>query len=273
LTEAPHTERHKIQPNQKVHLDQLDPNDTSGFDGSEQAAEEELKKLRKRLDELQEMLFVEKKHSLLIVLQAMDTGGKDGTIRKVFEGVNPTGVRVAHFGVPSAEELAHDFLWRVHKEVPEKGQLVIFNRSHYESVLVERVHKLVKQKACHRRYKMINDFEHALSENGMTILKFYLNISNDEQKRRMEERLSDPTKRWKFSENDLSERRLWSAYMDAYEEALERTSTDWAPWYVVPSNNKWYRDLIVARVMVKTLEKFDMKYPSLPKKIESLKIK
>jgi PPK2 family polyphosphate:nucleotide phosphotransferase len=273
LTDIPHTERHRIQPNQKVHLDELDPNDTSGFDGSEEAAEEEMKKLRKKLDQLQEMLFVEKKRSLLIVLQAMDTGGKDGTIRKVFEGVNPTGVSVAHFGVPSAEELAHDFLWRVHNKAPEKGQLVIFNRSHYESVLVERVHKLVQQKACHRRYKMINGFERELSENGTTILKFYLNIDKNEQKRRIEERLSDPTKQWKFSEDDLEERRLWPEYMEAYEEALERTSTDWAPWYVVPSNNKWYRDLIVARVIVKTLEKFDMSFPTLPKKIESLEIK
>lgn len=251
-------------------LDEWNPNDISGFDGNDVAAAAEMNKLRTKLDELLEMLFIEDKRSMLIVLQAMDTGGKDGTIRKVFEGVNPTGVRVAHFREPGPEDLAHDFLWRVHKQVPAKGELVIFNRSHYESVLVEEVHKLISEKTCRQRYKMINDFERLLSEGGTTILKFYLNIDSAEQKKRLQERLADPTKRWKFSVNDLGERKLWPEYMNAYEHVLEKTSTDWAPWYLVPSNHKWYRDLVVARVIVKALEKFDMKYPGLPKGTKSL---
>lgn len=273
MVEPPHTERYRVRPGQHVDLRGWDPNDTSGFDGDESAVATEMAKLRARLDELQEMLFIEDRRSLLIVLQGMDTAGKDGTIRKVFEGVNPAGVRVAHFREPGPEELAHDFLWRVHKQVPAKGELVIFNRSHYESVLIEEVHKIIDEKTCHQRYKMINDFERLLSEGGTTILKFYLNIDSDEQKKRLEERLADPNKRWKFSSSDLPERRLWPRYMKAYEHVLEKTSTDWAPWYAVPSNHKWYRDLVVARVIVKTMEKFDMKYPPGPKDIKSLTVK
>jgi len=264
LKNALRMERYRLDSKQKVSLKSWNPNDTSGFDGDETAAELELKKLRHKLDALQEMLFIEGRRSVLIMLQAMDTGGKDGTIRRVFEGVNPTGVKVAHFQQPSQEELSHDFLWRVHKQVPAKGELVIFNRSHYESVLVERVHKLVGRKTWHRRYKLINGFERELSEGGTTLLKFYLNIDRNEQKKRLEERMADPTKRWKFSLSDESERKLWPEYMKAYEDALGETSTAWAPWYIVPSNHKWYRDLMVAVVIVKTMEKFHMKYPELP---------
>ena len=273
MAEQLHTERYRIRPGQRVDLGEWDPSDTSGFEGDDAAAATEIAKLRKKLDELQEMLFIEDGRSVLIVLQGMDTAGKDGTIRKVFEGVNPAGVRVAHFREPGPEELAHDFLWRVHKQTPAKGELVIFNRSHYEGVLVEEVHGLISDKTCRRRYKLINEFERLLAEGGTTILKFYLNIDRNEQKMRLEERLADRTKRWKLSSADLAERKLWPKYVMAYEHALEKTSTDWAPWYAVPSNHKWYRDLVVAGVIVKTMERFNMKYPPGPKGAESLTVK
>jgi PPK2 family polyphosphate:nucleotide phosphotransferase len=272
MPEPPHTERYRIRPGQHVDLRDWDPNDTSGFDGDESAAAGGLTNLRTRLDSLQEMLFIEDRRSLLIVLQGMDTAGKDGTICKVFEGVNPSGVRVAHFRQPGPEELAHDFLWRVHEQAPAKGELVIFNRSHYESVLVEHVHRAISDKECKRRYKLIDEFERLLSEGGTTILKFYLNIDKDEQKKRLEERWADKTKRWKLTEADLAERKLWPQYMKAYERVLEKTSTEWAPWYLVPSNHKWYRDLVVAQVIVKTLDSFRMKYPPGPAGIKSLKV-
>ena len=268
-----HTKRYRIRPGQKVRLDQWDPGDTSGFDGNEDDALEESKRLTKELEKLQEKLYAEHKHKVLFVLQAMDTGGKDGTIRRVFEGVNPQGVRVARFGVPTPEELNHDFLWRVHNQVPGKGEIVIFNRSHYESVLVERVHKLVPEEVWKSRYQEINDFERSLCEEGMTIVKFYLHIDEDEQKKRLQDRLDDPTKRWKFSTFDVAERELWPEYMKAYEDVLEKTSTDWAPWYLVPANHNWFRDVIVSSVIVKTLEKMDMHYPPLAKDLKSIVIK
>lgn len=268
-----HLKRYRIRPGQKVHLDRWDAADTSGFDGNEQDALEESKRLTEKLEELQVMLYAEHEHKVLIVLQAMDTGGKDGTISHVFEGVNPQGVRVACFGVPTPDELNHDFLWRVHYQVPVKGGIVIFNRSHYESVLVERVHKLVPEEVWKSRYQQINDFERSLCEEGTTIMKFFLYIDKDEQKKRMQDRLDDPTKRWKFSIHDLPERELWPEYMKAYEDALEKTSTEWAPWYLVPANNKWFRDVIVSAVIVKTLEKLDMHYPPVAKDLKSIIIK
>lgn len=263
-TEA-HVKRYRIKPKQKVNLEKWDPADTSGFDGKEDDALEESKKLTKKLESLQEMMYAEHKHSLLIVLQALDTGGKDGTIRRVFEGVNPQSVRVASFKVPTPYEQAHDFLWRVHEQVPIKGEIVIFNRSHYEAVLIERVHKIVPPEVWKERYNDINDFEQLLSENGTTILKFYLHISKDEQKKRLRDRFRDPTKRWKISIGDLHEREFWSDYMKAYEGALEETSTDYAPWYIIPANNNWFRDIIVSTIIVKTLQKLHMKYPAGPK--------
>ena len=268
-----HIKRYRIRPGQKVHLDRWDAGDTSGFDGNEQDALEESVRLTKKLEELQVMLYAEHKHKVLIVLQAMDTGGKDGAIRHVFEGVNPQGVRVACFGVPTPDELNHDFLWRIHNQVPVKGGIVIFNRSHYESVLVERVHKLVPEEVWKSRYQQINDFERSLCEEGTTIIKFYFHIDKDEQKKRMQDRLDDPTKTWKFSIHDLPERELWPEYMKAYEDALEKTSTEWAPWYLVPANNKWFRDVIVSAVIVKTLEKLDMRYPPVAKDLKSIVIK
>jgi PPK2 family polyphosphate:nucleotide phosphotransferase len=261
--EGLHTRQYEIQPDQRVRLDDWDPSDTSGFDGTKQDAEDESKKLTQKLEKLQKLLYAEHEHKLLIVLQAMDTGGKDGTIRRVFEGVNPQGVRVAHFREPTPEELDHDFLWRAHNQVPGRGEIAIFNRSHYESVLIERVRKLVPEKVWQHRYGEINGFEKILSEDRTAILKFYLHIDADEQKKRLQARLDDPSEQWKFNIHDLSERKFWSEYMEAYRDALEKTSTKRAPWYLVPANHKWVRDLMVSSIIVKTLENLGMHYPRL----------
>jgi PPK2 family polyphosphate:nucleotide phosphotransferase len=254
-------------------LNHWNPNDTSGFDGKKEDALKESEKLLRKLEQLQEMLYAEHKHKVLIVLQALDTGGKDGTIGRVFDGVNPQGVRVARFGVPTPEELDRDFLWREHTQVPDKGEIVIFNRSHYEGVLVVRVHKLAPEEVWKARYQEINDFERMLCDEGTTIMKFYLHIDKDEQKRRLQDRLNDPTKRWKFSIHDLPEREFWSEYMKAYEAVLEKTSTEWAPWYVVPANHNWFRDVIISTVIVRTLEGLDMHYPPEAKGLKSVTIK
>ena len=265
--------RYFVRPGQKLRLDDWDPGSKDGFNRRKAAGLEELARLRIRLERLQELLYAEHRHSLLIVLQGMDASGKDGTIRRVFEGVNPQGVRVAKFGPPTPEELDHDFLWRAHKEVPRKGEIVIFNRSHYEGVLVERVHKLVPEPIWKERYEQINDFERLLIEEGAKILKFFLHIDQEEQKRRLQERLDDPTKNWKFSLSDLPERGHWSQYMSAYKDALERTSTKRAPWYVVPSNHGWFRDLVVCTEVVRTLEALHMHYPPLPKGVDAVMVK
>lgn len=217
--------------------------------------------LNSRLESLQEVLFAEHKHKVLIILQAMDTGGKDGAIRRVFDRVNPSGVRVASFKAPTSQELDHDYLWRVHQQVPGKGEMVIFNRSHYEDVLVVRVHNYVPPEVWGARYEQINEFERMLSENGTTILKFYLHISQQEQKERLQARLDDPTKNWKFRTSDLEERKFWPDYMKAFEDVLSRTSTAHAPWYIVPANRKWFRDLCISTILVKTLEGLKMQYP------------
>jgi len=259
------TEQYLVNPGAKVRLDRFDPADTSGFGGKKKDGLKEVDALVKMLDPLQELLYAEHKHKVLIVLQAMDTAGKDGTIRRVFEGVNPQGVRVAHFGIPTSEEAAHDFLWRVHAQVPETGEMVIFNRSHYEGVLVERVHGLVPKEVWKDRYQEINDFERMLTEEGTVVVKFYLHIDRKEQKKRLQARLDDPTKHWKFSMYDMHERRFWGEYMKAYQDVLERTSTSWAPWYLVPSNHAWFRDLIISTVIVKKLQDLGMRYPKLDK--------
>lgn len=253
--------KYRVEPNSKVDLSKWDPEDSSEFDGNKEEGRAALVYLNGKLADLQEILYAERKHKLLIVLQAMDTGGKDGAIRHVFKGINPQGVRVASFKIPSAIEMDHDYLWRIHQQTPGKGELVIFNRSHYEDVLVVRVHKLVPEEVWKRRYDQINNFEKLLAEEGTTILKFYLHISADEQKERLRARLEDPTKHWKFHPNDLKERQLWNAYMQAYEDALEKTSTKYAPWYIVPANKKWYRDLVVASVILETLKDLKMEYP------------
>jgi PPK2 family polyphosphate:nucleotide phosphotransferase len=261
-----------VKPGSKVDLSMWDPNDEGEFKGSKKKAQAEVAKLNQKLDALQDCLYAEHKHRILIVLQAMDTGGKDGTIRHVFEGVDPLGVRVASFKVPTAEELDHDYLWRIHKEVPKAGEMVIFNRSHYEDVLVVRVHKLISAAVCRKRYEQINAFEHHLAATGTTILKFFLYIDRDEQKQRLQDRLEDPTKQWKFNLGDLEERKLWQEYRKAYELALSNTSTAFAPWYVVPANHKWYRDLVISTILVESLKKLDMKYPEPAQSLEGVVI-
>lgn len=254
-------EKYRVKPGQKLKLSHFDPADTSAFDGDKAQAKLALKKLLARLDALQEVMFAQQKHKLLVVLQATDTAGKDGTIRDVFSGANPQGVNVVGFKQPTPEELAHDFLWRIHRQTPRTGEIKIFNRSHYEDVLVVRVHKLVTEKVWRRRYDDIAHFEKLLADEGTTILKFYLHISKDEQKERLQARLADPNKHWKFSTGDLEERKYWDDYQKAYEDAISNTSTAYAPWYVVPANKKWYRNLVVASTVVDALEKLKMRYP------------
>ena len=253
--------KYRVAPGDDINLSDWDPNDKSKFDGNKLTAQMRLEELNYELEALQELLYAEHKHNVLVVLQGMDTGGKDGTIRHVFEGVNPQGVKVASFKVPTREELDHDYLWRVHKQTPGKGEIVIFNRSHYEDVLVVRVHKLVPKKVWALRYAQINEFERLLYEEGTIILKFFLQIDLKEQKERLQARLDDPNKQWKFSLGDLEERKLWPEYTKAYEDVLNKTSSKWAPWYIVPANRKWYRNLVVASIMVDALKRLDMSYP------------
>ena len=264
---------YQVEQDEPIRLDTIDAGDTSWCPEGKAAAKEETKQLARRLEALQELLYAEGRHRVLVVLQAMDTGGKDGTIRHVFDGVNPQGVRVASFKRPTPAELAHDYLWRVHPHVPGDGEIAIFNRSHYEDVLVVRVRGLVPQPRWERRYEQINAFERTLAEEGTTIVKFFLHISRDEQASRLRSRLESPTKQWKFSRDDLTERALWDEYMTAYEAALSRTSTDWAPWHAVPSDRKWYRNLVVGRILVETLERLDMSYPDAEKDLEGIEIK
>ena len=261
-----------VKPASKVKLARWDPNDTGDFKGGKESGLAQLDKLREKLDGLQELLFAGHKHKVLIILQAMDTGGKDGAIRRVFSGVNPAGVRVASFKAPTLEELDHDYLWRVHRQVPGRGEMVIFNRSHYEDVLIVRVHNLVPLEVWSKRFEQINHFERTLVENGMTILKFYLHIDLDEQRERLQARLDDPARRWKFRLADLDERKLWPDYMKAYEDVLSKTSTEHAPWYIVPANRKWFRDLVISSVLVETLEGLNMKYPESEEKLEGVVI-
>ena len=250
----------KIEPGARVKLAQVDPA-FKGRHASHEDAAAEIERYRKRLWELQELLYVEHRRSLLICLQAMDTGGKDGVINHVLGAMNPQGCRVMHFRQPSDEEASHDFLWRAHRAAPARGEVVIFNRSHYEDVLIVRVHELVPKEVWSARYERINEFERTLADNGTQILKFYLHISSEEQLSRFKERLDDPTKHWKISEADYAERKLWPQYMAAYEEALSRCSTAHAPWFVIPGNHKWFRNLAVARIVVERLEAMGMKYP------------
>ena len=232
--------------------------------GDKVRTQEKTEKLVERIGELQELLYAENRHRVLIVLQGMDTSGKDGTVRKVLRETSPQGVRVVSFKKPSEVELDRDYLWRVHAQVPGRGEIVVFNRSHYEDVLVVRVHSLVPKSVWKKRYEHINAFERMLADEGTTILKFFLHISRDEQRERLQARLDDPTKRWKFQHGDLEERKRWDAYIRAYEEVLEKTSTDWAPWQIVPADRKFMRDFLVAGAVVKALEKLNMQYPDPP---------
>ena len=246
---------HRVGPRERVRLADFDPGEKSGDKDDETNVRSMARDLA-ALASLQEFLYAARTHSVLVVLQGIDTAGKDGTIRHVFSGVNPQGCRVASFGVPTEEEAAHDFLWRVHRQTPARGELVIFNRSHYEAVLVERVHGLVPEKVWRERYGQINAFESLLAGAGTIVLKFFLHLSRKEQKKRLEAREDDPEKRWKANPRDWSERKLWDAYRKAFEEMLSKTSTRDAPWFVVPSDHKWYRNLVVAATLARRLETF-----------------
>lgn len=235
-------------------------------------AEKEFKKLRKELADLQFRLYAEGKRKILLVLQALDAGGKDGTIRKVFSGVNPQGVDVTSFKAPTKEELSHDFLWRIHDHTPSNGMIGIFNRSHYEDVLVVRVQNIVPESVWRPRYAHINNFEKLLSDSGTTIIKIYLHISKDEQKERLQARLDDPTRNWKFDSGDLKQRAKWDDYQVAFEEVFAQCNTDYAPWYVIPADNKWYRNLAIARILVHTLREMDPQYPPAEEGLENIEI-
>ncbi len=253
--------KYQVTSKNRIQLHEFDAGDTSLAKGGQTAVKKELKDLRKKLIQLQQLLYAENKHKVLIVLQAMDSGGKDGTIRSIFKGVNPQGVKLASFKVPTELERSHDYLWRIHQKTPASGEIVLFNRSHYEDVLVVRVHDLVPESKWKKRYQQINDFEDLLVEEGTTILKFFLCISKDEQKQRFIERIEDPEKQWKFNPNDIEERQFWDAYMQAYQDVLDKTSTKSAPWYVIPANHNWNRDLVISRIIVDKLKELKMNYP------------
>ncbi len=240
---------------------QLPADATPGFDGDEEAADRAADALREQLSDLQERLYAEARHKVLIVLQAMDTGGKDGAIRKIFTGVNPQGVDVARFGAPTAIELSRDYLWRIHQKVPTKGKIVVFNRSHYEDVLVVRVNELVPKRVWKKRYEHLREFEQMLADEGTLILKFYLHIDADEQRRRLQARLDEPAKHWKLDAHDLEQRKKWKDYMRAYRDAIVQTHRKQAPWFVIPSNRKWFRDYAMLRIIVGALKRLDPKFP------------
>ena len=270
--EEPVFERYRVPANKKkISLDDFDSRDKSCFpdrDAAEAQAQEDIEAIA----ELQNRLYAEGKQALLIVLQATDTGGKDSTIRKVLGPINPQGVRVTSFKAPSKRELAHDYLWRIHRAVPEKGMIGVFNRSHYEDVLIVRVHGLAPKDDIEQRYDQINDFERLLADNHTTILKFFLHISKDEQKERLQARLDDPSKHWKFNPGDLEERKHWDDYEDAFEIALSRCSKHHAPWFVIPADRKWYRNAVIARIIRRTLEDMNPQYPTVDFDPESVVI-
>jgi PPK2 family polyphosphate:nucleotide phosphotransferase len=260
-----------VKPGKKFKLASVDPEDTGDFKNKGDAAGACDRNLAK-LKDLQEVLYAQAKYAVLVVFQAMDAGGKDGAIEHIFSGVNPQGCHVTSFKAPSSNELAHDYLWRYHVAVPMRGMIGIFNRSHYESVLVERVKEIVPKAVWGKRYDHINAFEEMLADERIVIMKFFLHISKDEQNRRLQARLEDPHKNWKFNPGDLEERKRWDRYMDAFEDAVSKCSTERAPWYVIPSNKKWFRNWAVGDVVVRTLESLDLRYPEPIKGIEEFKI-
>ncbi|HEV8700631.1 MAG TPA: polyphosphate kinase 2 family protein [Candidatus Polarisedimenticolia bacterium] len=263
--------RFRLEPGTRVRLSRIDPDDTDGFK-DKQAAEKALSKNISRLRKLQYLLYAENRRALLIVLQAMDAGGKDGTIRHVMGGLNPQGCVVTSFKAPTEEEREHEFLWRIHKQVPARGDIGIFNRSHYEDVLVARVRKLVPRSVWETRYDQINAFEKSLAGNDVVILKFMLHISKEEQRRRLEERIENPRKRWKIAPSDFEDRKLWDEYQKAYEAALSRCNQAWAPWFVIPANRKWFRNLAVSEIIVDTLQSLDMKLPRPTVDVSTLRL-
>jgi PPK2 family polyphosphate:nucleotide phosphotransferase len=262
----PDFERYRVLPGEEIDLSDLDPADTAAYEQHE--AEEELAGLVEQIAELQDRLYAEEERSVLVVLQGIDAAGKDSTVKHVFSGTNPQGVRVYSFKEPSNEEAAHDFLWRYHQHTPGRGMIHVFNRSHYEDVLVVRVKQLVEEELWRSRYESINDFERVLAREGTTIVKFFLHISKDAQLERFRERLEREDKHYKFSANDVRERRHWDDYQEAYQDALRATSTEWAPWYAIPSDHKWFRKLAVARIVASTLHQLDPKWPEPEEDLE-----
>ncbi len=259
----PDFSQHRIKPGQKVDLRKTET-DGRSFEPDRDKCEREFRTVREELIELQERLNAESRQKLLVVFQAMDAGGKDGTIRSVFKGVNPQGVSVTAFKKPTEQELSRDFLWRVHMAVPANGMIGVFNRSHYEDVLVVRVHNIVPESVWKPRYDQINQFEELLTQSNTTIIKFFLHIAKKEQKQRFQERLDDPAKHWKFDREDLAKREYWDDYRRAFEDMLEKCSTKSAPWYVIPADQNWYRDYAVCSLLVDILKKMDPKYPTPP---------
>ncbi len=261
-----------VKPGEKVHLNKIDPSYTGQHESHEKALPKILEHVA-RMDKLQYLLYADGNQSLLVVLQALDAAGKDGVIRHLFSGMNPQGTSVSGFKQPDKDEAAHDFLWRVHQRAPGKGEIVIFNRSHYEDVLVVRVHKLVEKSVWSKRYDLINDFEKTLSSNSTRILKFFLHISPEEQLARFKQRLDDPARNWKITDADYSERELWPKYIEAYEDALEQTSTQHAPWYIIPANHKWFRNLAVSEIIADTLDEMGLKLPPTHVNMEEIRNK
>ncbi|WP_047533183.1 polyphosphate kinase 2 family protein [Methylotenera sp. N17] len=265
-------DQYKVKPNSKFSLSSIQPNDKSERSDSKAKDALALEKLAVEINALQDILHAQAKHKVLLILQGMDASGKDGTVKHVFSECDPLGIRLASFKAPSADELAHDYLWRVHSQVPKKGEIVIFNRSHYEDVLIVKVHDWIDEAECKRRFTQINDFERMLTETGTLVIKCFLHISKEEQKVRMEERLDDPTKTWKFNPGDLNERAVWSKYMVAYENALQATSTSYAPWYVVPADSKTNRNLLISRLLLNALKSLKLAYPPVPAEYKKISI-
>lgn len=265
-------DQYKVKPNGKFSLSSIKPGDKSERSDSKANDALVLEQLATEINALQDILHAQAQHKVLLILQGMDASGKDGTVKHVFSECDPLGIRLASFKAPSAEELARDYLWRVHSQVPKKGEIVIFNRSHYEDVLIVKVHDWIDEAECKRRYAQINDFERMLSETGTIVIKCFLHISKEEQKVRMEERLQDPTKTWKFNPNDLKERAIWSKYMVAYENALQATSTPYAPWYVIPADSKTNRNLLISRILLNTLKSLSLSYPPVPDEYRTITV-
>lgn len=264
-------QQYRVNP-KKFALKNMSPADKSERGFSKEADTLELEKLASKINALQDILYAQGKHKVLLILQGMDASGKDGTVRHVFSECDPLGIRLASFKGPTEEELARDYLWRVHKQVPQKGEIVIFNRSHYEDVLIVKVHDWIDEAECKRRYAQINAFEKQLTETGTVIIKCYLHISKEEQKERLQDRLNDATKTWKFNPNDLKERALWPQYMQAYENAMAATSTVHAPWYVVPADSKMNRNLLISRLLFSALKKLQLEYPPVPAEFKNIVI-
>lgn len=264
-------DQYRVNP-KNFSLKDFNPRDKTERSATKEEDVIEFSKLISEINRYQDVLHAEGKRKVLLVLQGMDTSGKDGTIRHVFSECDPLGIRLANFKAPSSEELAHDYLWRVHQQVPKTGELAIFNRSHYEDVVIVRVHNWIDEDECKRRYAQINDFERMLTETGTTIIKCFLHISKDEQKKRLQERLDDPEKTWKFNPGDIKERELWPDYTEAYEQAIKATSSKHAPWYIVPADSKTNRNLLVSRLLLNTLKNLDLRYPAIPAEYKSIKI-